>query len=289
MLIMMGTLYMLMFYLKVRGSLQITLTLTLTLFFPFQKKNLATYLQQRLAEPWARRWAGTDGEAPPSPQVPPRGPHGGAGVDFSAHAVAVRFHVARVSHRGRCVSLGSLPNVSSPLHSPSRHQLTESQFVTPGSHDRWEFVILCGGLLASTLTVMLSMVTISYLGAATLKNHAFEGPVKAIEKYDKLVVGAILCGVGLITHVCARPEPLLSRVRLRPKIRLQNERTLGGSSSRTIMTMTRAGTSTASTPTTKTTPPPAGCCSKVLKVHRRGPPNLLEDLSLRIQRLRVQG
>jgi hypothetical protein len=38
-LIMMGTLYMLMFYLKVRGSLQITLTLTLTLFYPFQKKT----------------------------------------------------------------------------------------------------------------------------------------------------------------------------------------------------------------------------------------------------------
>jgi len=69
-----------------------------------------------------------------------------------------------------------------------------------GSHDRWEFVTLCAGLLASTLTVMLSMVTISYMGAATLKSHAFDGPVKAIEKYDKLVVGAILCGVGVITY-----------------------------------------------------------------------------------------
>jgi hypothetical protein len=71
---------------------------------------------------------------------------------------------------------------------------------------------------------MLSMVTISYMGAATLKSHAFDGPVKAIEKYDKLVVGAILCGVGVITYVRARityplPPPLArSRRRVRPAL-----------------------------------------------------------------------
>jgi len=76
-------------------------------------------------------------------------------------------------------------------------------------------VTLCAGLLASTLTVMLSMVTISYMGAATLKSHAFDGPVKAIEKYDKLVVGAILCGVGVITYVRARITYPLARPRRR--------------------------------------------------------------------------
>eukprot|EP00241_Pyramimonas_parkeae_P011139 CAMPEP_0114261202 /NCGR_PEP_ID=MMETSP0058-20121206/20985_1 /TAXON_ID=36894 /ORGANISM="Pyramimonas parkeae, CCMP726" /LENGTH=226 /DNA_ID=CAMNT_0001376669 /DNA_START=87 /DNA_END=767 /DNA_ORIENTATION=+ len=66
-----------------------------------------------------------------------------------------------------------------------------------GSNDHAAFAVLAALLLASTLTVMLTLVTLSYLGAATLKKTAFEG----ISRYDKLVVGVILVVVGVATQL----------------------------------------------------------------------------------------
>eukprot|EP00240_Pyramimonas_obovata_P007185 CAMPEP_0118937564 /NCGR_PEP_ID=MMETSP1169-20130426/23157_1 /TAXON_ID=36882 /ORGANISM="Pyramimonas obovata, Strain CCMP722" /LENGTH=177 /DNA_ID=CAMNT_0006881237 /DNA_START=520 /DNA_END=1053 /DNA_ORIENTATION=+ len=65
------------------------------------------------------------------------------------------------------------------------------------SNDRMEFVVLAVLLLCSTLTVMLTLVTLSYLGVARLKGAAIEG----ISRYDKLAVGSCLCLVGVLTQL----------------------------------------------------------------------------------------
>lgn len=47
-------------------------------------------------------------------------------------------------------------------------------------------------LLLSTITVMTSLVALSYYGASQLK-------FKWVERYDKLLVGSVLCLVGILT------------------------------------------------------------------------------------------
>ena len=49
-------------------------------------------------------------------------------------------------------------------------------------------------LLACTLSVMLTLVSLSYYGAARLK-------FRWLERNEKLVVGLVLCVVGVVTHV----------------------------------------------------------------------------------------
>ncbi|RWR75843.1 hypothetical protein CKAN_00424400 [Cinnamomum micranthum f. kanehirae] len=49
-------------------------------------------------------------------------------------------------------------------------------------------------LLFSTITVMTSLVALSFYGASQLKFHW-------IERYDKLLVGTVLCLVGILTLV----------------------------------------------------------------------------------------
>ncbi|KAH7283951.1 hypothetical protein KP509_34G032100 [Ceratopteris richardii] len=48
-------------------------------------------------------------------------------------------------------------------------------------------------LLLSTLAVMITLVTLSFYGASQLKFHW-------IEKYDKALVGGVLCVVGFLTY-----------------------------------------------------------------------------------------
>lgn len=48
-------------------------------------------------------------------------------------------------------------------------------------------------LLASTLTVMLTLVALSFYGSSQLK---FDW----IERYDKIIVGSVLCVIGILTH-----------------------------------------------------------------------------------------
>ncbi|KAH7365857.1 hypothetical protein KP509_18G049500 [Ceratopteris richardii] len=48
-------------------------------------------------------------------------------------------------------------------------------------------------LLLSTLAVMITLVTLSFYGASQLKFHW-------IEKYDKALVGSVLCLVGFLTY-----------------------------------------------------------------------------------------
>ncbi|KAH7283948.1 hypothetical protein KP509_34G032000 [Ceratopteris richardii] len=48
-------------------------------------------------------------------------------------------------------------------------------------------------LLLSTLAVMITLVTLSFYGASQLKFHW-------IEKYDKALVGSVLCVVGFLTY-----------------------------------------------------------------------------------------
>ncbi|XP_072983606.1 uncharacterized protein [Typha latifolia] len=49
-------------------------------------------------------------------------------------------------------------------------------------------------LLFSTITVMTSLVALSYYGASQIKFHW-------IERYDKLLVGSVLCLVGILTYI----------------------------------------------------------------------------------------
>lgn len=49
-------------------------------------------------------------------------------------------------------------------------------------------------LLFSTITVMTSLVALSYYGASKIKFHW-------VERYDKLLVGSVLCMVGILTYL----------------------------------------------------------------------------------------
>ncbi|XP_058079301.1 uncharacterized protein LOC131227525 isoform X2 [Magnolia sinica] len=49
-------------------------------------------------------------------------------------------------------------------------------------------------LLFSTITVMTSLVSLSFYGASQLKFHW-------VERYDKLLVGTVLCLVGVLTLI----------------------------------------------------------------------------------------
>ncbi|KAJ3684593.1 hypothetical protein LUZ61_013757 [Rhynchospora tenuis] len=49
-------------------------------------------------------------------------------------------------------------------------------------------------LLFSTISVMTSLVALSYYGASQIKFHW-------VERYDKLLVGSVLCLVGILTYV----------------------------------------------------------------------------------------
>ncbi|XP_020087638.1 uncharacterized protein LOC109709718 [Ananas comosus] len=49
-------------------------------------------------------------------------------------------------------------------------------------------------LLFSTITVMTSLVALSYYGASQIKFHW-------VERYDKLLVGSVLCLVGTLTYI----------------------------------------------------------------------------------------
>ena len=67
-------------------------------------------------------------------------------------------------------------------------------FLAIGNASWGALALTIGVLLISTLVVMLTLVTLSYYGAAQLKFHW-------IERYDKVVVGVVLCAVGLLTYV----------------------------------------------------------------------------------------
>ncbi|XP_039810301.1 uncharacterized protein LOC120673512 isoform X2 [Panicum virgatum] len=49
-------------------------------------------------------------------------------------------------------------------------------------------------LLVSTITVMTSLVALSFYGASQIKFHW-------VERYDKILVGTVLCLVGILTYV----------------------------------------------------------------------------------------
>ncbi|XP_073114424.1 uncharacterized protein [Elaeis guineensis] len=49
-------------------------------------------------------------------------------------------------------------------------------------------------LLFSTVTVMTSLVALSFYGASQIKFHW-------VERYDNLIVGSVLCLVGILTYV----------------------------------------------------------------------------------------
>lgn len=48
--------------------------------------------------------------------------------------------------------------------------------------------------ICSTITVMTSLVALSFYGASQLKFHW-------VERYDKLLVGSVLCMVGILTLI----------------------------------------------------------------------------------------
>lgn len=48
--------------------------------------------------------------------------------------------------------------------------------------------------ICSTITVMTSLVALSFYGASQIKFHW-------VERYDKLLVGSVLCLVGILTYI----------------------------------------------------------------------------------------
>ncbi|RVW60976.1 hypothetical protein CK203_062877 [Vitis vinifera] len=54
--------------------------------------------------------------------------------------------------------------------------------------------ISCNVGFCSTITVMTSLVALSFYGASQLKFHW-------VERYDKLLVGSVLCLVGVLTLI----------------------------------------------------------------------------------------
>ncbi|KAL2633466.1 hypothetical protein R1flu_004945 [Riccia fluitans] len=65
-------------------------------------------------------------------------------------------------------------------------------FLAVGDSSTSALLLAIGVLLVSTLAVMCSLVALSFYGASQFKFHW-------IEKYDKLLVGVVLCIVGLLT------------------------------------------------------------------------------------------
>ncbi|KAL3694252.1 hypothetical protein R1sor_007903 [Riccia sorocarpa] len=65
-------------------------------------------------------------------------------------------------------------------------------FLAVGDSSTSALLLAIGVLLVSTLVVMCSLVAVSFYGASQLKFHW-------IEQYDKLLVGVVLCIVGLLT------------------------------------------------------------------------------------------
>ena len=66
-------------------------------------------------------------------------------------------------------------------------------FLAVGNASNATLALAIGILLISTLAVMLTLVTLSYYGAAQLK-------FRWIERNDKLLVGTVLCAVGILTY-----------------------------------------------------------------------------------------
>ncbi|BBN06724.1 hypothetical protein MPTK1_3g23420 [Marchantia polymorpha subsp. ruderalis] len=65
-------------------------------------------------------------------------------------------------------------------------------FLAVGDSSTSALLLAIGVLLISTMTVMCSLVALSFYGASQLKFHW-------IERYDKMLVGVVLCLVGLLT------------------------------------------------------------------------------------------
>lgn len=78
-----------------------------------------------------------------------------------------------------------------PALSPCATTLPVFLAVANGSNATLALAI--GVLLVSTLTVMLTLVTLSFYGAAQLK-------FRSIERNDKLLVGTVLRAVGILTY-----------------------------------------------------------------------------------------
>ncbi|EFJ20770.1 hypothetical protein SELMODRAFT_68463, partial [Selaginella moellendorffii] len=66
-------------------------------------------------------------------------------------------------------------------------------FLAVGNASRGFIVLAMAVLLFSTLAVMLTLVALSFYGASQFKFHWFE-------RYDKALVGAVLCLVGILTY-----------------------------------------------------------------------------------------
>ncbi|KAI5082136.1 hypothetical protein GOP47_0001879 [Adiantum capillus-veneris] len=66
-------------------------------------------------------------------------------------------------------------------------------FLAVGNSSSSLMVLAIVVLLFSTLAVMVTLVALSYYGASQLKFHW-------VEKYDKALVGSVLCVVGFLTY-----------------------------------------------------------------------------------------
>lgn len=67
-------------------------------------------------------------------------------------------------------------------------------FLAVGNSSSSLIILAIAVLLFSTLVVMVTLVALSFYGASQLKFHW-------VERYDKALVGTVLCLVGILTYV----------------------------------------------------------------------------------------
>eukprot|EP00850_Spirogloea_muscicola_P020625 SM000222S06966 [mRNA] locus=s222:39028:49965:- [translate_table: standard] len=85
-------------------------------------------------------------------------------------------------------------------------------FLAVGNSSHGSMLVAILVLLICTLTVMVSLVSLSFYGAGQVK-------FQWVERHDKLLVGSVLCAVGILTHVfhhhnhgdAATPLPAVTR------------------------------------------------------------------------------
>lgn len=101
-------------------------------------------------------------------------------------------HMHSHSHGGQVEKMAVAGLILVPALSPCATTLPV--FLAVGDSSRSTMLAAVLVLLLSTMTVMLTLVSLSFYGAAQLK-------FGWVERYDKLLVGSVLCAVGILTHL----------------------------------------------------------------------------------------
>eukprot|EP00897_Mesotaenium_endlicherianum_P009595 jgi/Mesen1/8664/ME000504S08108 len=108
------------------------------------------------------------------------------------HLLGKGGHAHSHNHGGNMEKMAVAGLILVPALSPCAATLPVFLAVSDASYSTMLVAVVV--LLLSTLTVMVSLVALSFYGASKLK-------FAWVEKYDKLLVGSVLCAVGILTHL----------------------------------------------------------------------------------------